>query len=58
MATQEELNDFLTALMQQRNDALNKLAEVMATTASLQRQMVKDKENADNTMETNVAATD
>ena len=58
MATQEEMNDFITALMQQRNDALNKLAEVMATTASLQRQMVKDKENADNTMETNVAATD
>jgi len=58
MATQEVMNDFIAILMQQRNDALNKLAEVMATNASLQRQMVKDKENADNTMETNVAATD
>ena len=58
MATQDEMNDFITILMQQRNDALNKLAEVMATSASLQRQIAKENENADNTRETNVAATD
>jgi hypothetical protein len=58
MATQDQMNDFITILMQQRNDALNKLAEVTSLNASLQRQGAKDNENADNTMETNVAATD
>ena len=41
MATQDEMNDFITILMQQRNDALNKLAEVMATSVSLKRQISK-----------------
>jgi hypothetical protein len=51
MSTEKELNDFISILMQQRNDALNKLAEVMVTNVSLQRQIAKENENADN-MET------
>ena len=49
MSTKEEINDFISILMQQRNDALNKLAEVTAASVSLQRQIAKEHENADNT---------
>tara|TARA_R100000306_G_C4366837_1_gene138059 strand:- start:39 stop:212 length:174 start_codon:yes stop_codon:yes gene_type:complete len=57
MSTQEEVNDFINILMQQRNEALNKLAEAMTTNVSLQRQISKENENADNT-ETSTVTTD
>ena len=57
MSTQEEVNDFINILMQQRNEALNKLAAAMTTNVSLQRQISKENENADNT-ETSTVTTD
>ena len=57
MSTQEEVNDFINILMQQRNEALNKLAEAMTTNVSFQRQISKENENADNT-ETSTVTTD
>ena len=39
MATQPEVNDFITVLMEQRNSVLNALAEASAITASLKRQL-------------------
>ena len=53
MATQPEVNYFITALMEQRNSALNALAESSAITASLKKQLEEatqnETDNQDNT---------
>ena len=48
MPTQETFNDFVNAIMQQRNDALNRLAEATAVNLSLQKQLDQESENAKN----------
>jgi len=48
MTTQENFNDFVNVIMQQRNEALNRLAEATAVNLSLQKQLNQESENAKN----------
>lgn len=48
MPTQETINDFVNVIMQQRNEALNRLAEATAVNLSLQKQLNQESENAKN----------
>ena len=52
MATQPEVNDFINVLMEQRNSALNALAETSAITASLKRQLEEATQNETDTENT------
>ena len=52
MATQVEINDFITVLMEQRNSALNALAETSATVVSLRRQIKGANQNETDTEDT------
>jgi len=52
MATQPEVNDFINVLMEQRNSALNALAETSAITASLKRQLEEVTQNETDTKNT------
>ena len=45
MSNQPDVNDFISVIIEQRNTALNNLAQSMATVSSLQRQL----EEAQNT---------
>ena len=53
MSTQVEINDFIAVLMEQRNSALNSLAEASATVASLKRQIEGVTQNETDTEDTN-----
>tara|TARA_R110000824_G_scaffold134978_1_gene297984 strand:+ start:69 stop:233 length:165 start_codon:yes stop_codon:yes gene_type:complete len=53
MANQIDINDFINVLMEQRNSALNALAESSVITASLKKQLEEatqnETDNQDNT---------
>ena len=49
MSNQPDVNDFISVIIEQRNTALNNLAQSMATVSSLQRQLEEAQNNEPDT---------
>ena len=52
MSNQADVNDFINAIVEQRNNALNSLAEAAATIAFLKRQLEEAQKNEPDTKTT------